>query len=57
MKETAGCKHSGVYRKTSRVSLGRTAGEADKVVVRGLSAQFNKVTIEGVPMVSMSGHL
>jgi TonB-dependent receptor len=37
------------------VSLGRTAGEADKVVVRGLSAQFNKVTIEGVPMVSMSG--
>jgi len=39
------------------VSLGRTAGEADKVVVRGLSAQFNKVTIEGVPMVSMSGAL
>jgi TonB-dependent receptor len=39
------------------VSLGRTAGEADKVVVRGLSAQFNKVTIEGVPMVSMSGGL
>jgi TonB-dependent receptor len=39
------------------VSLGRTAGEADKVIVRGLSSQFNKVTIEGVPMVSTSGGL
>jgi TonB-dependent receptor len=39
------------------VSLGRTAGEADKVIIRGLSAQFNKVTIEGVPMVSTSGGL
>jgi TonB-dependent receptor len=39
------------------VSLGRTAGEADKVVVRGMDARFNKVTIEGVPMVSTSGGL
>jgi TonB-dependent receptor len=39
------------------VSLGRTNGEADKVIIRGLSAQFNKVTIEGVPMVSTSGGL
>ena len=37
------------------VSLGRTNGEADKVIVRGLSAQFNKVTIEGIPMVSTNG--
>jgi TonB-dependent receptor len=37
------------------VSLGRTAGEADKVIIRGLDAKFNKVTIEGVPMVSTSG--
>lgn len=37
------------------VSLGRTNGEADKVIVRGLSPQYNKVTIEGIPMVSTSG--
>ena len=39
------------------VSLQRTNGEADKVVVRGLSPQFNNVTIEGVPMTSTSGGL
>jgi TonB-dependent receptor len=39
------------------VSLDRTNGEADKVIIRGLSAQFNKVTIEGIPMVSTSGGL
>ena len=37
------------------VSLGRTNGEADKVIIRGMSAQFNNVTIEGVPMVSTGG--
>ena len=39
------------------ISLGRTNGEADKVIIRGLSSQFNKVTIEGIPMVSTSGGL
>jgi TonB-dependent receptor len=39
------------------VSLNRTNGEADKVIIRGMSAQFNNVTIEGVPMVSTSGGL
>ena len=34
------------------VSLERNAGEADEVVVRGLSPQFNEVTIEGIPMTS-----
>ena len=34
------------------VSLERNAGEADEVVVRGLSPQFNEVTIEGIPMSS-----
>ena len=39
------------------VSLQRQNGEADKVIVRGLSPQFNNVTIEGVPMTSTSGGL
>jgi TonB-dependent receptor len=34
------------------ISIQRDAGEADKVVVRGLSPQFNEVTIEGIPMSS-----
>jgi TonB-dependent receptor len=34
------------------VSIQRDAGEASKIVVRGLSPKFNKVTVEGVPMVS-----
>ena len=33
-------------------SLQRDAGEANAVVVRGLSPKYNNVTIEGVPMVS-----
>jgi hypothetical protein len=37
------------------ISLGRTSSEADKVIIRGLSAQYTKVTIEGIPMISMSG--
>jgi TonB-dependent receptor len=36
------------------VSIQRDAGEASKVVVRGLSPKFNRVTVEGVPMVSTS---
>jgi len=36
------------------ISLQRFAGEADEVVVRGLSPQFNEVTIEGIPMSSTS---
>jgi TonB-dependent receptor len=32
--------------------LERNAGEADEVVVRGLSPQYNEVSIEGVPMSS-----
>ena len=36
------------------VSIQREAGEATKVVVRGLSPKFNRVTVEGVPMVSTS---
>ncbi len=34
------------------ISLQRNAGEAYAVVVRGLSPQYNEVTIEGVPMSS-----
>jgi TonB-dependent receptor len=34
------------------VSIQRDAGEASKIVVRGLSPKFNRVTVEGVPMVS-----
>jgi TonB-dependent receptor len=36
------------------VSIQREAGEASKIVVRGLSPKFNRVTVEGVPMVSTS---
>ncbi|MGA9120392.1 MAG: carboxypeptidase-like regulatory domain-containing protein, partial [Bacteroidota bacterium] len=36
------------------VSIQRDAGEASKIVVRGLSPKFNRVTVEGVPMVSTS---
>ncbi|MGA9120390.1 MAG: TonB-dependent receptor [Bacteroidota bacterium] len=36
------------------VSIQREAGEATKIVVRGLSPKFNRVTVEGVPMVSTS---
>ena len=39
------------------VTLNRQNGEADQVVIRGMSPQFNNVTIEGVPMVSTSGGL
>jgi TonB-dependent receptor len=34
------------------ISLERNAGEAYAVVIRGLSPQYNEVTIEGVPMTS-----
>ena len=34
------------------ISLQRNAGEANAVVVRGLSPKYNQVTIEGVPMSS-----
>jgi len=34
------------------ISLQRNAGEADAVVVRGLSPKYNQITIEGVPMSS-----
>ena len=34
------------------VSLQRNSGEADKIVVRGLSPKYNVVTIEGVKMAS-----
>jgi TonB-dependent receptor len=34
------------------VSLQRSNGEAEKVVVRGLSPKYNNVTIEGVPLQS-----
>jgi TonB-dependent receptor len=34
------------------VSIIRDAGEASEIVVRGLSPKFNRVTVEGVPMVS-----
>jgi TonB-dependent Receptor Plug Domain/CarboxypepD_reg-like domain len=37
------------------VSLNRTNGEADKIIIRGLSPQYNKVTIEGIPVISTSG--
>ena len=36
------------------VSIQRDAGEASKIVVRGLSPKFNRVTVEGVPMASTS---
>ena len=34
------------------ISLQRNAGEADAVVIRGLSPKYNEITIEGVPMSS-----
>ncbi|HTX19876.1 MAG TPA: carboxypeptidase-like regulatory domain-containing protein, partial [Bacteroidota bacterium] len=34
------------------ISLQRNAGEADAVVVRGLSPKYNEISIEGVPMSS-----
>jgi TonB-dependent receptor len=34
------------------ISLQRNAGEADAVVVRGLSPKYNQVSIEGIPMSS-----
>jgi TonB-dependent receptor len=34
------------------ISLKRTAGEADKIVIRGLSPKYNNVTIEGIKMAS-----
>ncbi len=34
------------------ITLQRNAGEANAVVVRGLSPKYNEVTIEGVPMIS-----
>ena len=39
------------------VSLNRQNGEANQVIIRGMSPQFNNVTIEGVPMVSTNGGL
>ena len=34
------------------ISVQRNAGEADAVVIRGLSPKYNEITIEGVPMSS-----
>ena len=39
------------------VTLNRQNGEANQVVIRGMSPQFNNVTIQGIPMVSTSGGL
>jgi TonB-dependent receptor len=38
------------------VSLKRNSGEADKIVIRGLSPKYNNVTIEGVKMASTSDY-
>jgi TonB-dependent receptor len=38
------------------VSLKRNNGEADKIVIRGLSPKYNNVTIEGVKMASTSDY-
>ncbi len=38
------------------VSLKRNAGEANKVVIRGLSPKYNNVTIEGIKMASTSDY-
>ena len=39
------------------ITLNRQNGEANQVIIRGMSPQFNSVTIEGVPMVSTNGGL
>jgi TonB-dependent receptor len=39
------------------VTMIRQNGEANQVIIRGMSPQFNNVTIEGVPMVSTNGGL
>jgi TonB-dependent receptor len=36
------------------ISLKRSSGEADKIVIRGLSPKYNNVTIEGIKMASTS---
>ena len=38
------------------ISLKRNSGEADKVVIRGLSAKYSNVTIEGIKMASTSDY-
>ena len=38
------------------VSLKRNAGEADKIVIRGLSPKYSNVTIEGIKMASTSDY-
>ena len=38
------------------ISLKRNAGEADKIVIRGLSPKYNNVTIEGIKMASTSDY-
>ena len=39
------------------VTVNRQNGEANQVIILGMSPQFSNVTIEGVPMVSTSGGL
>ncbi len=38
------------------ISLIRNSGEAEKIVIRGLSPQYNNVTIEGIKMASTSDY-
>jgi TonB-dependent receptor len=38
------------------ISLQRNSGEADKIVIRGLSPKYNNITIEGIKMASTSDY-
>jgi TonB-dependent receptor len=38
------------------ISLKRSSGEADKIVIRGLSPKYNNITIEGIKMASTSDY-
>ena len=38
------------------ISLQRSSGEAEKVVIRGLSPKYNLVSVEGIPMVSTNDY-
>ncbi len=50
MKELPDANAAEALGRLPGVSLKRNGGEADKIVIRGLSPKYNNVTIEGVKM-------
>ncbi|HFC00764.1 MAG TPA: TonB-dependent receptor, partial [Phaeodactylibacter sp.] len=55
IQETPNANAAEAIGRVSGVSIVRSGGEGNKVVVRGLAPKFNKVQVEGISMASTGG--